>query len=132
MTASGRGRGQPHDRTALILYGSETGNSQDVAEGLGRVAERLRFVTRVSEMDAVEIVCPLRNLLAIMPCKSRCLSSYATGSAPKILRRHFRSLNNGPGRIPPRCEKALEESFEEAAAACMPRSAVFHHFWSWR
>lgn len=49
-------QGQRHDRNALILYGSETGNSQDVAEELGRMAERLRFLTRVSEMDLVEIV----------------------------------------------------------------------------
>ena len=50
--------GQRHDRTALVLYGSETGNGQDVADELGRVAERLHFTTRVSEMDLVEIVCP--------------------------------------------------------------------------
>lgn len=50
--------GQRHDRTALVLYGSETGNSQDVAEELGRVVEKLHFVTRVKEMDLVEIVCP--------------------------------------------------------------------------
>lgn len=48
---------QRHDRTALILYGSETGNSQDVAEELGRVTERLHFMTRVCEMDEVHIVC---------------------------------------------------------------------------
>lgn len=52
-------KGQRHDRSALILYGSETGNSQDAAEELGRVAERLHFVTRVSEMDLAEIVCHL-------------------------------------------------------------------------
>jgi len=50
--------GQRHDRTALILYGTETGNSQEVAEDLGRMLERLHFMTRVSEMDRVEIVCP--------------------------------------------------------------------------
>ena len=49
-------QGQRHNRKALILYGSETGNSQDVAEELGRMAERLHFITRVSEMDLVEIV----------------------------------------------------------------------------
>lgn len=49
-------QGQPHDRTALILYGSETGNSQEAAEQLGRVAERLRFVTKVVEMNDVELV----------------------------------------------------------------------------
>lgn len=61
------GTGQRHDRTALILYGSETGNSQDVADELGRIAQRLHFVTRVSEMDEIEIVCPLLNL----PARSR-------------------------------------------------------------
>jgi sulfite reductase alpha subunit-like flavoprotein len=50
--------GQRHDRTALILYGSETGNSQDVAEELGRVAERIHFQTVVCEMDQVNIVWP--------------------------------------------------------------------------
>jgi sulfite reductase alpha subunit-like flavoprotein len=48
--------GQRHDRTALVLYGSETGNSHEVAEELGRVAERLHFVTQVCEMDQVTIV----------------------------------------------------------------------------
>ncbi len=57
--------GQRHDRAALILYGSETGNSHDFAEELGRVAERLHFMTRVAEMDLVEIVCePLVSSLA--------------------------------------------------------------------
>jgi sulfite reductase alpha subunit-like flavoprotein len=51
--------GQKHDRTALVLYGSETGNSQDVAEDLGRLAQRLHFVTRVCEMDQVQLVCLL-------------------------------------------------------------------------
>ncbi|KAM5456272.1 NAPDH-dependent diflavin reductase [Microsporum audouinii] len=41
-------------RTALIAYGSETGNSQDVAEEIGRLMERLRFNTRVAELDALQ------------------------------------------------------------------------------
>lgn len=57
MTANREG--QRHDRTAIILYGSETGNSQDAAEQLGRISERLHFATRVVEMDDVEIVCHL-------------------------------------------------------------------------
>jgi sulfite reductase alpha subunit-like flavoprotein len=59
--------GQRHDRSALILYGSETGNSQEVAEELGRVAERLHFMTRVTEMDSIELVCQSR--LKDMPCR---------------------------------------------------------------
>ncbi len=43
-------------RTALILYGSETGNAQDVAEELGRLVERLHFLTRVSDMNSVDLV----------------------------------------------------------------------------
>ena len=43
-------------RTALILYGSETGNSQDVADELERLTERLHFTTQVSELDAVKPV----------------------------------------------------------------------------
>lgn len=38
-------------RSALVLYASETGNAQDVAEELGDLAERLHFVTQVSEMN---------------------------------------------------------------------------------
>lgn len=43
-------------RTALIAYGSETGNSQDVAEEIGRLTERLYFKTRVAELDALQPV----------------------------------------------------------------------------
>jgi len=41
----------------LVLYGSETGNSQDIAEEIGRSAERFRFETSVEELDAVQLVC---------------------------------------------------------------------------
>lgn len=43
-------------RTALLLYGSETGNAQDVAEEIGRLLQRLRFRVRVTEMNTVELV----------------------------------------------------------------------------
>ncbi|PSN74632.1 NADPH dependent diflavin oxidoreductase-like protein 1 [Corynespora cassiicola Philippines] len=43
------------ERRALVLYGSETGNAQDVAEELGRIAERLRFDTDVAELNAVSV-----------------------------------------------------------------------------
>jgi sulfite reductase alpha subunit-like flavoprotein len=44
------------DKRILILYGSETGNSQDSAEELQRLAERLHFETDVFEMDDVRLV----------------------------------------------------------------------------
>lgn len=43
-------------RTALVLFGSETGNAQDVAEELGRLLRRLRFAVRVTELNAISIV----------------------------------------------------------------------------
>lgn len=49
-------------RTALVLYGSETGNAHDLADEMGRMTERLRFSTDVIHLDAVEAVC-LRCLL---------------------------------------------------------------------
>ena len=44
------------DRSALILYGSETGNAQDMAEDLGRLCSRLHFRTDVDELDSVDLV----------------------------------------------------------------------------
>lgn len=41
----------PQTRSVLVLYASETGNAQEVAEELGDLTERLHFVTQVSEMN---------------------------------------------------------------------------------
>ena len=49
-------KGQRHDRSALILYGSETGNAADYADELGRTSERLRFHTTVASLDDVQPV----------------------------------------------------------------------------
>jgi flavodoxin len=55
----GTEHGRP--RKALVLYGSETGNAQEVAEELGRLAERLHFVTHVAEFDTAKAVCSFRT-----------------------------------------------------------------------
>ncbi|KAJ5177018.1 NADPH-dependent diflavin oxidoreductase 1 [Penicillium canariense] len=44
-------QGTDRTRSALILYGTETGNAQEVAEELGALTERLRFATHVSELN---------------------------------------------------------------------------------
>ncbi|KIW75674.1 hypothetical protein Z517_10416 [Fonsecaea pedrosoi CBS 271.37] len=46
MTEQGR------DRSALVLYGTETGTAQDLAEEVGRTLERLHFRTDVLGLDA--------------------------------------------------------------------------------
>lgn len=44
------------DRRILIAFGSETGNSQESAETIGRLAERLYFKTWVCEMNDIDLV----------------------------------------------------------------------------
>lgn len=51
------------DRTVLVLYGSETGNAQDMAEELGRICQRLHFTTHVEELDGVDLVCQTLHVI---------------------------------------------------------------------
>ncbi|KAI1065255.1 hypothetical protein LB507_000973 [Fusarium sp. FIESC RH6] len=53
------------DRSVLVLYGSETGNAQDMAEELGRVCQRLHFNSRVEELDAVDLNALLQSKFVI-------------------------------------------------------------------
>ena len=120
--------GQRHDRSALVLYGSQTGNSQDVAEQLGRVAERLHFVTRVSEMDLVEIVCSSLQSPAVQyTCSCTLLTQKITGHPLKTHCCDFRNLDNWARRIPEECEEVLEKSSQKAFAFDISGSRVFHH-----
>ncbi|KAL8946140.1 MAG: hypothetical protein Q9222_007425 [Ikaeria aurantiellina] len=42
------------DRTAALVYGSETGTAQDFSEEAGRLLERLHFRTTVAQLDAFD------------------------------------------------------------------------------
>ena len=44
-------------RTALVLYGTETGTSQDLAEELSHILERQLFETLVKGLDTIHPVC---------------------------------------------------------------------------
>ena len=46
-------------RSMAILYGTETGNSEDIAHELADMAERLHFQTTVDEMNSFSLVCGL-------------------------------------------------------------------------
>lgn len=46
-------KGTGHERTALVLYGTETGTSEDVAEEVARLTQRLHFETNVVGFDDV-------------------------------------------------------------------------------
>lgn len=44
-------------RKMLILYGSETGNSEESASDVECIARRLHFRTLLEEMNNVKLVC---------------------------------------------------------------------------
>lgn len=62
MEAEGMTGGPNEDaltnRRLLVLYGTETGNSQEIAQEIGQAAERLRFQTEIEEMNDVPLVSP--------------------------------------------------------------------------
>jgi sulfite reductase alpha subunit-like flavoprotein len=78
------------NRTALILYGSETGNSQDVAEEVGRLAERLRFDTTVLDLDSVQLRDVLKYTLVVFA-----LSTAGQGEMPQNARSFWKMLLSG-------------------------------------
>lgn len=69
-------------RSALILYGSETGNAQDVAQEIARLTERLRFDTTVIDLDSIELV---RAVCSILAVRSLTFDSVICSSIPSSL-----------------------------------------------
>ena len=53
---NGTTREVAENRSLLVLYGTETGKSQEMAQEIGRAAEGLRFQTQVEEMNDVPLV----------------------------------------------------------------------------
>lgn len=43
-------------RNIIVLYGSETGNAEDIALDLADMTRRLHFKTVVDEMDNIKLV----------------------------------------------------------------------------
>jgi sulfite reductase alpha subunit-like flavoprotein len=84
-----------HERRALVLYGSETGNAQDVAEEMGRIAERLRFDTDVLELNAVSLKQLLQPAVVLIA-----ISTTGQGELPansQVFWRALRSTRLRPG-----------------------------------
>ncbi|KAL2260790.1 hypothetical protein VTK26DRAFT_5116 [Humicola hyalothermophila] len=74
-------------RTMAVLYGSETGNSEEIAVELGKMAERLHFQTTVDEMDAFKLADVLRSSLAIFVT-----STTGQGDMPKNTLKFWKNL----------------------------------------
>jgi hypothetical protein len=76
-------------RRALVVYGSETGNAQDVAEEMGRLAVRLRFDTEVAELDAITLVCEHRDVdeTGVDACRNNfCSTMLFSWPSPRVVR----------------------------------------------
>ncbi|KAK8051242.1 flavodoxin [Apiospora rasikravindrae] len=84
------------ERKILILYGSETGNSQDVAEDIERLARRLHFETEVEEMNAVR-----PKTLTEYPLVVFVISTTGQGELPKNAQQLWKGLRNK--NLPPTC-----------------------------
>lgn len=76
-------------RRALVLYGSETGNAQDVAEELGRLAERLHFDTEVAELNAITIKQLVQSTVVLIS-----ISTTGQGDLPPNSKTFWRTLLN--------------------------------------
>ncbi|KAI0525764.1 hypothetical protein F5B22DRAFT_587647 [Xylaria bambusicola] len=87
-------------RKILILYGSETGNSEESAGDIERLARRLHFQTVLEEMDDVE----LSDLLQY-PFVVFVVSTTGQGELPKNARKFWKSLLRK--RLPPNCLRQL-------------------------
>ncbi|KAJ9217136.1 hypothetical protein DTO166G4_1191 [Paecilomyces variotii] len=81
------GDDRENDRSAIVLYGSETGNAQEVAEELGRLAERLHFSTHVAELNEVKA-----DSLASYTITIIAVSTTGQGDFPANARSFWRTL----------------------------------------
>ncbi|KAI6780424.1 NADPH-dependent diflavin oxidoreductase-like protein [Emericellopsis cladophorae] len=83
-------------RSALVLYGSETGNAQDMAEELGRLCARLHFSTDVDELDAVDLNSLLKHQIVMFV-----ISTTGQGDMPHNSLLFWKKLLRK--RLPPGC-----------------------------
>ncbi|KAF2107202.1 sulfite reductase flavo protein alpha-component [Lophiotrema nucula] len=89
------------ERRALVVYGSETGNAQDVAEEIGRITERLHFQTEVTELDAISLKQLLQYSVVLIS-----VSTTGQGELPANSQKLWRSLRSA--RLRPGCLQQIK------------------------
>ncbi|KAL2877936.1 NAPDH-dependent diflavin reductase [Colletotrichum sp. CLE4] len=88
-------------RSMLVLYGSETGNAQDIAEEIGRNAQRLHFKTKVDEMNGAQLSMLLQYSLVVFV-----ISTTGQGDMPRNSIAFWKSLLRK--KLPPGCLGAVK------------------------
>ncbi|KAL7809897.1 sulfite reductase flavoprotein alpha-component [Trichoderma aethiopicum] len=89
------------ERSVLVLYGSETGNAQDLAEELGRLCQRLHFESHVDELDATDLNALLQHQLVIFV-----ISTTGQGDMPHNSLVFWKKLLRK--KLPPNCLSRLK------------------------
>jgi len=94
------------DRSILVLYGTETGNSHEIAEHLGRRCQRLHFHVLVEEMDDIKLVRVFIHSCAATVGWSLFNSLFffflaptTERSGPQLRPRRFCAFYHGPGPV---------------------------------
>jgi sulfite reductase alpha subunit-like flavoprotein len=122
--------GDTTGRTALVLYGSETGNAQDVAGELGRVTERLHFLTRVVDMDSVDPVSgSLDHRFAAQSIV--CSRHFVEDRFANLLCYPLRIVHNRSRRSAHQYPSFLEAPAQETATSRLSAEGKVHHVWAW-
>nr|XP_054769944.1 NADPH-dependent diflavin oxidoreductase 1-like [Lytechinus pictus] len=75
------------DRRAVILYGSQTGTAQDVAEKIGREAKRRHLSARVLPLDSYPVASLIQEELVIFVC-----STTGQGDEPDNMKKFWRFI----------------------------------------
>ncbi|NXL67286.1 NDOR1 oxidoreductase, partial [Chordeiles acutipennis] len=75
------------ERKLLVLFGSQTGTAQDVAERIGREAKRRHFQCRVEALDSCDVANLINELLVVFVC-----ATTGQGDPPDNMKMFWRFL----------------------------------------
>ena len=119
---AGQGR---RNRSALVLYGSETGTAQDFAGELGSIIERLRFQTHVSSLNTIE---PVRGNILLLAR----LIEFTSAVTFRIFHSRYFHIDCRPRRSAIQRATILEElAAAKVATRLSPRCSIYY-IWAWR
>lgn len=116
-------------RSLLVLYASETGKSQEVAEEIGDVVERMRFPTLVAPMNDVSLVGRW-----VLPIISGCYltKDNILARPASLFFSNICGLNYWPRRSACKCHHLLEEPTQKEVACTLFEPGALCFVWSRR
>jgi hypothetical protein len=113
-------------RSMAIVYGTETGNSEDIARELGDMAERLHFQTTVDEMNSFSLVC----LEAVLCLIAR--TNWWLERSSAIYSGHIRLFNHWARGHTRQRHGTMEEYIEKETPPWLSEHYEVYYLWPWR